>query len=213
MSGQPEVVKRLTREQAKARTRERLLESASRIFIAKGFAGASVEEIAESAGFSIGALYSNFDSKEQLFLELMSARRATRFAFVIEQFATTDSEIHPSLDQLPDLLLEVTESDQDFVALQSDFLRYANRDSELRRRVENQMRERSAALEGFIATALNKEGIVGATASDVTVAVMALTQGLIRRRRIESSRVSDELFVLALRWLFDGIRHGENAES
>jgi len=42
----------------------------------EGFAGASVEEIAESAGYSTGALYSNFDSKEQLFLELLSARRS-----------------------------------------------------------------------------------------------------------------------------------------
>src|ERR1700709_1587257 len=59
---------RLTREQSKAHTRERLLAAARSAFAESGFHGASVEEIASRAGFSTGALYSNFDGKEDLFL-------------------------------------------------------------------------------------------------------------------------------------------------
>src|SRR5258707_13369469 len=62
---------RMTREQSKANTRERLLAAARRVFARSGFHGASVEEIASEAGFSTGALYSNFDGKEDLFLVLM----------------------------------------------------------------------------------------------------------------------------------------------
>src|SRR5271169_4172442 len=62
---------RLTREQSRANTRERLLAAARRVFARSGFHGASVEEIASEAGFSTGALYSNFDGKEDLFLALM----------------------------------------------------------------------------------------------------------------------------------------------
>src|SRR5260370_37462969 len=62
---------RMTREQSKANTRERLLVAARRVFARSGFHGASVEEIASRAGFSTGALYSNFDGKEDLFLVLM----------------------------------------------------------------------------------------------------------------------------------------------
>ena len=62
---------RMTREQSKAQTRERLLAAARRVFASSGFHGASVEEIASMAGFSTGALYSNFDGKEDLFLVLM----------------------------------------------------------------------------------------------------------------------------------------------
>jgi AcrR family transcriptional regulator len=72
---------RLTRAEAKARAREQLLDAAAPTFARKGYAGASVEEIAESADYSIGALYSNFGSKEQLFLELMAARGERRVAF------------------------------------------------------------------------------------------------------------------------------------
>src|ERR1700719_1747631 len=62
---------RMTREQSNAHTRERLLAAARRVFASGGFHGASVEEIASEAGFSTGALYSNFDGKEDLFLVLM----------------------------------------------------------------------------------------------------------------------------------------------
>ena len=62
---------RLTREQSKALTRERLLTAARVVFARAGFHGASVEEIASEAGYSTGALYSNFGGKEDLFLVLM----------------------------------------------------------------------------------------------------------------------------------------------
>ena len=71
-SDNDEKPRRLTRAEAKARTRRRLLDAAARTFARKGYAGASVEEIAEAAGYSIGALYSNFGGKEELFLELMA---------------------------------------------------------------------------------------------------------------------------------------------
>ncbi len=61
----------MTREQSRANTRERLLAAARSVFARSGFHGASVEEIASEAGFSTGALYSNFDGKEDLFLALM----------------------------------------------------------------------------------------------------------------------------------------------
>src|ERR1700724_2961943 len=62
---------RLTREQSKANTRERLLAAARSVVARSGFHGASVEESASEAGVSTGALYSNFDGKEDLFLVLM----------------------------------------------------------------------------------------------------------------------------------------------
>ncbi|MGD1058555.1 MAG: helix-turn-helix domain-containing protein, partial [Solirubrobacteraceae bacterium] len=59
---------RMTREQTRANTRERLLVAARSVFARSGFHGASVDEIASEAGFSTGALYSNFGGKEDLFL-------------------------------------------------------------------------------------------------------------------------------------------------
>jgi AcrR family transcriptional regulator len=66
--------KRLTRQEKRAQTRERLLEAAERVFLRRGLQGSSVEEISAEAGFTRGAFYSNFESKEQLFVELLHAR-------------------------------------------------------------------------------------------------------------------------------------------
>jgi len=76
--------RRLTRAEAKAQTRERLLDAAARLFASQGFADTGVEKIAESAGYPVGALYSNFDNKEQLFLELLSTRLSDRISSVAE---------------------------------------------------------------------------------------------------------------------------------
>jgi AcrR family transcriptional regulator len=63
--------KRLSRAERRAETRTALLEAAGRVFVERGFHGASVEAIAEEAGYTRGAFYSNFASKEDLFAELL----------------------------------------------------------------------------------------------------------------------------------------------
>ncbi len=58
--------KRLTREESRAQTRERLLDAALESFVRDGIESTSIEEVAEAAGYSRGAFYSNFESKDQL---------------------------------------------------------------------------------------------------------------------------------------------------
>jgi AcrR family transcriptional regulator len=62
------------RRQPRAQTREDLLDAAARVIARRGFSGASVEAVSAEAGFSTGAVYSNFDSKEALFLALYEER-------------------------------------------------------------------------------------------------------------------------------------------
>jgi len=79
--------RRLTRKQNQAQTRARLLEAAERVFIREGFAGSSVEKIAAEAGFTRGAFYSNFESKEQLFVELLHDRIFSAYSEVLAEQA------------------------------------------------------------------------------------------------------------------------------
>jgi AcrR family transcriptional regulator len=62
---------RLTRVQQQALTRERLLAAAEQVIDRHGYGGASIDLITAEAGYSKGAIYSNFESKEALFLELL----------------------------------------------------------------------------------------------------------------------------------------------
>src|SRR5947209_8784906 len=65
---------RLTRAESRARTRVHLLEAAAEVFARRGFHGASVEEVADVAGYTKGAVYSNFTSKDELFLAVLEGR-------------------------------------------------------------------------------------------------------------------------------------------
>jgi len=63
--------KRLTRAERKERTRERLLDAAETMFVRKGLAATSVDDISEEAGYSRGAFYFNFESKAEVLIELL----------------------------------------------------------------------------------------------------------------------------------------------
>ena len=65
---------RLSRAESQARTRRALLDAAAAVFIERGLQGASVEAIASRAGFTRGAFYANFGSKEELFAEVLQDR-------------------------------------------------------------------------------------------------------------------------------------------
>src|SRR5690348_12449435 len=129
---------RLTRAEAKARTREQLLGAAARIFAKKGYAGASVEEIAESAGYSIGALYSNFASKEELFLELMAARSSDRLTALADLLGADDAR---PIQMLARRLERNAEPDSDLMALRAEFWLYAVRHPEAMGALTAQRRE------------------------------------------------------------------------
>jgi AcrR family transcriptional regulator len=77
--------KRLTRKEKQAETRARLLDAAEQVFLRRGLQGSSVEEIAAEAGFTRGAFYSNFKSKDELFVELLHARVYDRYAELAQQ--------------------------------------------------------------------------------------------------------------------------------
>jgi AcrR family transcriptional regulator len=77
--------RRLTRAEKQAETRQLLLEAAEEVFRRRGFAGATVEEITKTAGFSRGAFYSNFESREQLFIELLHKRVYDEFTRMLER--------------------------------------------------------------------------------------------------------------------------------
>jgi AcrR family transcriptional regulator len=69
---------RRTRAEQRAHTRSTLLDSAARVFARRGLHAASVEQVAEEAGLTKGAVYSNFASKEELFLAMLAERYAER---------------------------------------------------------------------------------------------------------------------------------------
>jgi AcrR family transcriptional regulator len=196
--------KRLTRAESKARTRERLLDAAARTFARKGYAGASVEEIAESAGYSIGALYSNFGGKQELFLELMAGRASRRRRAMVAEILQADDD---PVEALAELLQRTGSPDPDLMALRAEFWLYAVRNPEAMGALTAQRREQIDALVEVVSAAMSRLGIPeGVSAIAVATVSLAMFQGLMRQRRIDPERVSGELLAQGLRWLFAGLQ-------
>lgn len=81
-----------TQTRRRENTRQRLLDAAAQVFAEVGLDGASVEAVCEAAGYTRGAFYSNFDSKEQLFLDLCARMAARQIAAVRAKVAELESE-------------------------------------------------------------------------------------------------------------------------
>lgn len=201
--------KRLTQAEAKARTRELLLDAAARTFAQKGFAGASVDEIAAAAGYTVGALYSNFGSKERLFVELMRSRASDRISQAIQVVTDADPGDGRMLRALGQLLVNVADKEVDFAPLQAEFWLYAVRHREELKELRLPGPQ-DDALRPVIEGVLRRRGQdQGVSADAVSTIVRALFNGLVRQRRINPDSVPEELFGQALYWLFTGIGASE----
>ena len=209
--------RRLTRAETKARTREQLLGAAARVFAQKGFAGASVEEIAESAGYSTGALYSNFDSKEQLFLELLSARRsrgtARQAAIAAEILQKKTSGDEDPFDAASQFFAKVAGRNTEFSALQAEFWLYAVRNPEAMGVMAANTDEQIDTLEPLAILLMERFGVATAASPRAVVrVVLGLFQGLMHQHRIDPESVPDDLLAQALRWLFAGMRRAATTD-
>lgn len=82
---------RLTRTESMALTREKLLVSALETFLREGYAGATIETISENAGFSRGAFYAHFTSKEAILLEIVASQADKITPTLIARIETASS--------------------------------------------------------------------------------------------------------------------------
>ncbi len=117
-------------------TREKLLDAAAQVFAEEGLDAASVEAICERAGFTRGAFYSNFDSKDELFLELAGRVARARVASVRERVALLEREGGLRIAATDPLaiveqVLDVSGDDRLAILLMSEIRIHALRDTQL----------------------------------------------------------------------------------
>jgi AcrR family transcriptional regulator len=121
----------LTRKAKQARTRSRLMTSASKLFCRHGLEQASVDEIARDAGYTKGAFYSNFKSKEELFLAMLDEKFAAEIER-IESALTTDETPDEAARHAGEDLIRFLRSDPEWERLYLEFVAYAGRNDEFR---------------------------------------------------------------------------------
>ncbi len=124
-----------TPERRRQLTREALVASARDVFAQRGFHAASLEEIAEAAGFTRGAVYSNFENKEELFFAVLDRHIELQLAAFDALFEDSGGPAAAADEDIARVWRQLTAgSDPQWVALSLEFRLYALRNPEIRDR-------------------------------------------------------------------------------
>ncbi|GAA3226854.1 TetR/AcrR family transcriptional regulator [Actinocorallia longicatena] len=193
---------RQTRAESRARTRELLLTTARELFLRDGYHATSLEKVADAAGFSKGAVYSNFPTKDHLCEEVITQVRNEQIHAIHTAF-TSEGTIDQRLEAF-DAWADATLGDPGWTLLEAEFAIHAVRKApEVRARVAQGGREAAAALEFLIGEELKaRPRELPLPAAELAEAVLDLGIGLGIRRAVDpdlSPRPLGDLVRLLLR--------------
>ena len=138
---------RLSRKERQAHTRTCLLESAAKVFSRRGLQQASIDEVAQEAGYTKGAFYANFRSKEELFLAMLDQRFERQLEKVDRILSTGEAPDVQAREIGMRLAESMGEGDDEWERLFFEFAAYAMRNDEFRQELVT----RYSALRGRIA--------------------------------------------------------------
>jgi AcrR family transcriptional regulator len=193
--------RRLTRQERTQRTRADLLDTARRVFEERGFHAASLEEIAEAAGYSKGAIYANFAGKDELFLAVLGEHIERRLRATAD-VALRGEDLESAVRAVARGARELGEREPAWTPLLVEFWTHASRRAEARRLVR-ELHERQ--LDGFAAVieevARRHRATLALPARELARGTGALGRGLALERLLDPDvRVGDlfeGLFVAA----------------
>jgi AcrR family transcriptional regulator len=169
--------KRLSREDSREQTTQRLLDAAQKLIAKKGLEAASVENIAAAAGYSRGAFYSNFSSKDDLFIGLL---RRDHEKFTAELNALRSSAL--SVDQVQrrirDLYGQIYRDNESCMNW-TEARMLAARDARFRSKLDTLMIQKRGQIAEFIEYFYSRVGVVPPVSPEkIAMGFMSLAEGV-----------------------------------
>ena len=207
--------KRESRAEKQARTRTELIATAATVFARRGYSGASVEEIAEQAGYSHGAVYSNFDGKADLFLAVFEGYMAERVRELAETQAALpdDAPLEARARALADQWMERLGRDRESVLLHMEFIAQGDRDPELAGRFGTRSAAMREAVARYIESFTAEEGNeLPIAADDLAMVLRALGIGLAIESLVSPEAVRHDLYGDFVELLVTMLRDSGSAE-
>jgi len=174
--------------------RHELLRAAADVFAERGFRDASIDEVAERAGYSKGAVYWHFASKGDLFFALVEEHvdRPTREMIELLESAPAERDMAPEASRR---FAELLAGQREWLLLDNEYWSQAVRDPDLRRRYAKRRRELRAALGRALTARAGTLGAgqIGIEPERVATAIMALSIGLAQQALVDPRAVPDDL--------------------
>ena len=210
MTNGPTLQLPLTPARRRALTRQSLLEAAARVFAERGFHGATLDDVAAAAGFTKGAVYSNFKSKDDLFLALLEhhvAQDELRLRATIEQ-----SDVPPE-ERLGDFVNLVRDAPPEgsfrWSELYQEFSTYALRNEEARSKLAELDRRRTESLAALLFERRAVNGIDSEQAAGrLALVVLSLMRGLDQWALVDPSAVDAAVVDAAVAFIARGLVAG-----
>jgi AcrR family transcriptional regulator len=197
--------RRLTRKEQQAETRERLLRSAGKVFARRGFQAASLDEIAGDAGFTKGAVYANFESKEDLFLAMLDERFAERRA-AMERTAATGDEPEDQLRAGGGDFAQYLTADPEWQRLFFEMAAHAGRDERFREALVERYRGLRRVIADVYAGRAAELGVEPPVPFEqIALMVFAMGNGFAMEKLLEPDVVPDDLFAQMLTIFLAGL--------
>lgn len=200
--------RRLTRAEQQAQTRQRVLDAADEIFSEDGFHAARLEAIAERAGYTRGAVYSNFKDKNELALAIIERRVGEARATL----ATVASESGGSVQRARETgtrVLHLMHGERPWGPLFLEFVTHATRHPELAERLTALYRGLGDAITDVLAASgLRLDNKEQPSIQRLALVMLAATDGAALERMIDPERADAELAGDMLGWIVAGIAHG-----
>lgn len=208
--------RRLTRAEQQAQTRSRLVEAAATVFARRGFQAATVEEIAEEAGYSHGAVYSNFAGKADLFLAVFEDYMAGRVGELAETQAALpdDAPLEARARALADQWMDRLARDRESVVLHMEFIAHAGRDPELAKRFGSRSLAMREAVARYIEQYQREAGReTPLPVDDLALVLRALGIGLAIESLVSPDTVRRDLYGDFVELLVTALRDAGSAPS
>ena len=186
---------RLLRDEARAQTRARLLTAAQKVFAEKGF-GAGLEEIADAAGYSRGAVYYNFADKDELFIAVLEERSRQQIGEISSLLEVSDapSDFLQAL-QVRGERRSQSRDDRRWGLLSAEFWLYALRNPKARRKLADHHRRLRAAYASAATAIFARLGIdPPAPVERIAAVIFALDEGIFHQHWIDPQAVPAEVF-------------------
>jgi AcrR family transcriptional regulator len=185
---------RLTRAEQRRRTREKLLESALEVFEARGYAESSLEEIAERAGFTRQAIYSNFSGKGDLLLEIVEQRFRAHIAR-IEAIVAEGTSAKRKATDIGAVFSEYLSQEDAWERLFQEFCSVASRDEAIGERFRKCFRDRKIALVHLVESEAERRGIALTIPTErLVMGICALFSGISLEKTIDPREIDDAIF-------------------
>jgi AcrR family transcriptional regulator len=197
---------RVTRKQQQARTRSSLMAAAASVFARNGLQRASIDEIATEAGFTKGAFYANFASKEELFLAMLEQRFSERLG-QIEALLSTDSEVQEQARAAGEDFARHLTADPDWQRLFFEFAAHAGRDEAFRCELVSRYSDVRAGIAAVYAKRAGElELSLPVDVGELATMTFAMANGFALEQMLEPEVAPEELYGTMLVIFFAGLR-------